>query len=63
MKAFPASALTRNAGDLFEAAAVAPVVITRDHKPRFVIMSVDHYDALLRKQQGIEDVPEKGSSS
>ncbi|GEN65226.1 type II toxin-antitoxin system Phd/YefM family antitoxin [Acetobacter oeni] len=63
MKTFPASALTRNAGDLFEAAAVAPVVITRDHKPRFVIMSVDHYDALLRKQQGIEDVPEKGSSS
>ncbi|MCW4589284.1 type II toxin-antitoxin system Phd/YefM family antitoxin [Gluconacetobacter entanii] len=49
--------------DLFEAAAVAPVVITRHHKPRFVIMSVEHYEALLRKQQGIEDVPEKGSSS
>ena len=63
MKAFPASVLTRNAGDLFEAAAVAPVVITRHHKPRFVIMSVDHYETLLRKRQGIEDVPEKGSSS
>ncbi|MBL7241336.1 hypothetical protein [Komagataeibacter rhaeticus] len=37
-----------------EAAAVALVVITRHHKPRFVIMSVKHYEALLRKQQGIE---------
>ncbi|MDT8873447.1 type II toxin-antitoxin system Phd/YefM family antitoxin [Komagataeibacter rhaeticus] len=52
MKAFPASAVTRNASDLLEAAAVAPVVITRHHKPRFVIMSVEHYEGPAQKAAG-----------
>lgn len=63
MKEFPASALIHNAGDLFEAAAVAPVIITKHHKPRFVIMSVDHYEALLRRLQDIKDIPGKETSS
>nr|WP_249023737.1 hypothetical protein [Acetobacter ascendens] len=39
MKQFASGDLTRNTGDLFEAAAVAPVAITKHRKPRFVVMS------------------------
>lgn len=46
MKQFAAGDLTRNTGDLFEAAAVAPVAITKHRKPRFVVMSVERYETL-----------------
>lgn len=46
MKQFAAGDLTRNTGDLFEAAAVAPVAITKHRKPRFVVMSMERYEAL-----------------
>lgn len=50
MKQFPAGDLTRNTGDLFEAASVAPVAITKHRKPRFVIMSMDRFEALTKGQ-------------
>ena len=43
MKTFRAADLTRNTGDLFEAAAREPVAITKHRKPRFVVMSYDRF--------------------
>ncbi|UWR24636.1 type II toxin-antitoxin system Phd/YefM family antitoxin [Sulfitobacter sp. S190] len=51
MKQFAAGELTRNTGDLFEAATVAPVAITKHRKPRFVIMSMEQFEALTDGQQ------------
>jgi prevent-host-death family protein len=48
MKQFAAADLTRNTGDLFEAAAVAPVAITKHRKPRFVVMSMEQYETLTK---------------
>lgn len=48
MKQFPAGDLTRNTGDLFEAAATAPVVITKHRKPRFVVMSMERFETLTK---------------
>lgn len=48
MKSFAAADLTRNAGDLFQAATVAPVTITKHRKPRFVVMSLEQYETLLQ---------------
>lgn len=48
MKEFPAASLTRNTSDLFEAATVAPVAITKHRKPRYVVMSMERFEALSR---------------
>ena len=63
MKEFPASSLTRQTADLFEAATRAPVAITKHRKPRFVVMSMDRYERLSKgaaKQIAVEtdDMPE-----
>jgi PHD/YefM family antitoxin component YafN of YafNO toxin-antitoxin module len=49
MKQFAAGDLTRNTGDLFEAAAVSPVAITKHRKPRFVVMSMERFDGYARR--------------
>lgn len=49
MREFAAGDLTRNTGDLFESAAVAPVAITKHRKPRFVVMSIDCYRDLTQE--------------
>lgn len=63
LKTFAAADLTRHTGDLFEAATRAPVAITRHRKPRFVVMSVDHYEALVsgseQKSYAMNDLPEE----
>ncbi len=64
MKQFPAGDLTRNTGDLFEAAAVAPVAITKHRKPRFVMMSMERFEALTTGQGtqiavDVTDMPEE----
>ncbi|MBK4218060.1 type II toxin-antitoxin system prevent-host-death family antitoxin [Paracoccus caeni] len=46
MREFEAADLTRTAGDLFEAATVAPVAITGHRKLRYVVMSMERYEAL-----------------
>ena len=63
MKQFAAGDLTRNTGDLFEAATVAPVAITKHRKPRFVVMSMDRFEALTKGQGSqvsldVNDMPE-----
>ena len=58
MKQFPAADLTRKTGDLFEAATLGPVAITKHRKPRFVIMSMDRFNAITggRENQVAVDV-------
>ncbi|ARW11773.1 MULTISPECIES: type II toxin-antitoxin system Phd/YefM family antitoxin [Acetobacter] len=64
MKQFASGDLTRNTGDLFEAAAVAPVAITKHRKPRFVVMSMERYETLISRNIGnqkayaVNDMPE-----
>ncbi|WP_210183963.1 hypothetical protein [Pelagibacterium luteolum] len=41
---------TRKTGDLFEAATVSPVAITKPRKPRYVIMSMERYESLTHGQ-------------
>lgn len=48
MRQFAAGDLTRNTGDLFDAASAAPVAITKHRKPRYVIMSMERYEALTK---------------
>jgi hypothetical protein len=64
MREFAAGDLTRNTGDLFEAATVAPVAITKHRKPRYVVMSMERYEALTQnanKQIAIDvsDMPDE----
>ena len=47
MKKFQAKDLARNTADLWTAATVAPVAITKHRKARFVGMSVERYEELL----------------
>ena len=47
MKQFQAKDLTRNTADLWVAATLAPVAITKHRKARFVVMSVERYEALM----------------
>ena len=47
MKKFQAKDLTRNTADLWTAATVAPVAITKHRKARFVVMSVERYEKLV----------------
>lgn len=62
MKEFPAASLTRATGDLFAAASVAPVAITKHRKQRFVVMSVDWSEALTKERDSqlavaVDDMP------
>lgn len=64
MKEFAAADLARKTGDLFEAAAVAPVAITKHRKARFVVMSMERYEALTRRESDqiavdVSDMPEE----
>ncbi len=66
MRKFAAGDLTRNTGDLFEAATVAPVAITKHRKPRYVVMSVERYEALMKREHehhqisiSVADMPEE----
>ncbi|WP_288960242.1 type II toxin-antitoxin system prevent-host-death family antitoxin [uncultured Sulfitobacter sp.] len=64
MREFAAGDLTRNTGDLFEAATVSPVAITKHRKPRFVIMSMERFEALSARQNtqvalDVADMPEE----
>ena len=46
MKEFAAADMNRSPADIFEAATVAPVAITKHRKPRFVVMSMERYETL-----------------
>ena len=47
MKQFQAKDLTRNTADLWTAATLAPVALTKHRKARFIVMSVECYEELM----------------
>lgn len=64
MKEFPSKEVSRNIGDLWSAATVEPVTITKNHKPRFVLMSVERYEALIGRDSpqtsvAVADMPDE----
>ena len=48
MRQFSTAELVKHVGDVTHAASQAPVAITQYKKPRYVLMSVERYDALRR---------------
>lgn len=51
MRSFPSTDLKQTLGDVLHAASGAPVAITRHNKPRYVIMSIDHYEQRFSPDQ------------
>ncbi len=49
MRTFTTVDLNKQVGEVTDAAQRAPVVITRRSKPRFVLMSMEHYESLRGK--------------
>lgn len=50
MRSFQAADLARRTGDLLDVASREPVAITRHRKLRFVIMSVERFEALSARE-------------
>jgi prevent-host-death family protein len=46
MRAFTTNDLNKQVGEVTDAATKSPVVITRHRKPRFVMMSYEHYQRI-----------------
>lgn len=46
MRQFTTGDLNKQIGDVTDAASREPVVLTKHRKPRFVLMSYDHYERL-----------------
>ena len=64
MKQFQAKDIARNTTDLWTAATLAPVTITKHRKARFVVMSVERYEALVsgatsQVSIGVANMPEE----
>jgi len=63
VRAFSTNDLNKQVGEVTDAAAKAPVLITRHSKPRFVMMSLEHYERLRqsadpRRVYGPGETPE-----
>ena len=63
MRSFSTHDLNKQVGDVTDAAAKAPVIITRHRKPRFVMMSYEHYRRLAeatdpRRAYGAGETPD-----
>ncbi|WP_416067708.1 type II toxin-antitoxin system prevent-host-death family antitoxin [Rhizobium sp. ZK1] len=46
MRQFTTGNLNKQVGDVTDAAAREPVVLTKHRKPRFVLMSYEHYERM-----------------
>ncbi|MBN9220762.1 MAG: type II toxin-antitoxin system Phd/YefM family antitoxin [Mesorhizobium sp.] len=61
MKHYPSTDLKQNLGDVLAAASQQPVSITRHNKPRYVLMSIEAYEARFgdesRRAYSAEDAP------
>ena len=67
MRSFTTHDLNKQVGDVTDAAAKAPIVITRHRKPRFVMMSYEHYQRLAeatdpRRAYGPGETPDDVAS-
>ena len=63
MRNYPSTDLKQRLGDVLDAASREPVSITRHSKPRFVLMSVEAYEARFpfdeRRTYAIEEMPDE----
>lgn len=48
MREFTTVDLNKAVGDVTEAAQHEPVIITRHRKPRYVLMSYEHYERIMK---------------
>lgn len=46
MRQFTTGDLNKQVGDVTDAASREPVILTRHNKPRFVLMSYEHYERM-----------------
>ncbi|MEZ2127886.1 MULTISPECIES: type II toxin-antitoxin system Phd/YefM family antitoxin [unclassified Sinorhizobium] len=46
MRQFTTADLNKQVGDVTDAASREPVILTRHNKPRFVLMSYEHYERM-----------------
>ena len=49
MRSFPSTNITRKSSEILEQADRGPVFITRYIRPRYVVMSADHFDRLTHQ--------------
>ncbi|MDF0695913.1 type II toxin-antitoxin system prevent-host-death family antitoxin [Rhizobium sp. MC63] len=64
MRRFTTGDLKRQVGDVTDAASREPVVLTRHHKPCFVLMSYEHYQRMRsgldpRRAHHIAEMPDE----
>jgi len=50
MRQFSTVELTQKIGDVTHAASRAPVAITHHRKPRFILMSIEDYERLMKPE-------------
>jgi prevent-host-death family protein len=63
MRVFTTNDLNKQVGEVTDAATKSPIVITRHRKPRFVMMSYEHYERIKvtadpRRVYGIGETPD-----
>jgi prevent-host-death family protein len=64
MRQFTTGDLNKQVGDVTDAAAREPVVLTKHRKPRFVLMSYEYYERMRtggdpRSTHRVSDMPEE----
>ncbi len=64
MRQFATGDLNKQVGDVTDAAAREPVVLTKHRKPRFVLMSYEHYERMRtggdqRQAYHVSEMPEE----
>jgi len=64
MKQFTTGDLNKQIGDITDAASREPVMLTRHKKPRFVLMSYEHYERMRtggdpRRAYHISEMPDE----
>ncbi len=64
MRHYTTGDLNKQVGDVTDAASREPVVLTKHRKPRFVLMSYEHYERLrtggdTRKARRASDMPDE----
>ena len=64
IKTFGAADLARRTGDVLDAASRRPVAISKHRKPRFVLMSMERYEAMRgprfedQRAFSVDDMPD-----
>lgn len=64
MRQFTTGDLNKQVGDVTDAASREPIVLTKHRKPRFVLMSYEHYERMRtgrdpRRAYHVSDMPEE----